>query len=108
VPIWSIVEHVGRRSGKTYRTPVSVFRTRDGVAILLPYGTDRDWVRNVQARRRRPSEGVPLDDDRARRHTNRRSRRLFATTNTDDAAIAAPAIIGLSMPNAASGMAATL
>lgn len=49
VPAWSIVEHVGRRSGKTYRTPVSVFRTDDGVAILLPYGTDTDWVRNVRA-----------------------------------------------------------
>ncbi|MGB8506295.1 nitroreductase family deazaflavin-dependent oxidoreductase [Mycobacterium sp.] len=49
VPAWSIVEHVGLRSGKTYRTPVSVFRTDDGVAILLPYGTDTDWVRNVRA-----------------------------------------------------------
>jgi deazaflavin-dependent oxidoreductase (nitroreductase family) len=49
VPAWSIVEHVGRRSGKTYRTPVSVFRTADGVAVLLPYGTDTDWVKNLQA-----------------------------------------------------------
>jgi deazaflavin-dependent oxidoreductase (nitroreductase family) len=49
LPIWSIVEHVGRRSGKTYQTPVSVFRTPDGVAILLAYGTDSDWLRNVQA-----------------------------------------------------------
>lgn len=46
VPVWS---HVGRRSGKTYRTPVSVFRTHDGVAIMLAYGTDSDWVKNVQA-----------------------------------------------------------
>ena len=49
VSMWSIVEHVGRRSGKSYRTPVSIFRTDDGVAVLLPYGTDTDWVRNVQA-----------------------------------------------------------
>lgn len=49
VPFWSLVEHVGRRSGTTYRTPVSAFRTRNGVAILLPYGADRDWVRNLQA-----------------------------------------------------------
>jgi deazaflavin-dependent oxidoreductase (nitroreductase family) len=47
--MWSIVEHVGRRSGKTYRTPVSVFPTADGVAVLLPYGTDSDWVKNLQA-----------------------------------------------------------
>ena len=49
VPAWSIVEHVGRRSGKTYRTPVSMFRTTDGVAVLLPYGTDTDWVKNLKA-----------------------------------------------------------
>jgi len=39
---------------------------------------------------------------------NRRSRRLLATTNAELAAIAAPAIIGLSSPAAASGSAATL
>lgn len=49
VPLWSIVEHTGRRSGKTYRTPVSMFHTADGVAVLLPYGTDRDWVKNLAA-----------------------------------------------------------
>jgi deazaflavin-dependent oxidoreductase (nitroreductase family) len=49
VPAWSIIEHAGRRSGVTYRTPVSAFRTDDGVAVLLAYGTDTDWVRNVQA-----------------------------------------------------------
>ncbi len=49
VPLWSIVEHTGRRSGKTYRTPVSVFSTTDGVAVVLPYGPDRDWVKNLQA-----------------------------------------------------------
>ncbi len=37
-----------------------------------------------------------------------RSRRLLETTNTDENAIAAPAIIGLSSPAAASGTAATL
>ena len=37
-----------------------------------------------------------------------RSRRLLVTTKTEEKAIAAPAIIGLSMPNAASGRAATL
>lgn len=47
--MWSIVEHIGRRSGKTFRTPVSIFHTADGVAILLPCGVDADWVRNLQA-----------------------------------------------------------
>lgn len=49
IGMWSLIEHRGRRSGTVYRTPVTMFRTRDGVAIVLPYGQDRDWVRNVLA-----------------------------------------------------------
>lgn len=49
VPMWSIVEHTGRRTGAVYRTPVSMFHTPDGVAVLLPYGTGRDWVKNLHA-----------------------------------------------------------
>ncbi|WP_424386056.1 hypothetical protein [Mycolicibacter algericus] len=26
-----------------------MFHTADGVAVLLPYGTGRDWVKNLQA-----------------------------------------------------------
>lgn len=47
--MWSIVEHRGRRTGASYRTPVTMFPTADGVAIVLPYGERRDWVRNLQA-----------------------------------------------------------
>lgn len=49
LPLWSAVDHVGRRSGREYRTPVTAFATSDGVAVLLPYGTDTDWVRNLRA-----------------------------------------------------------
>jgi deazaflavin-dependent oxidoreductase (nitroreductase family) len=49
VAMWSLIEHRGRRSGTVYRTPVSMFPTADGVAILLAYGEDRDWVRNLVA-----------------------------------------------------------
>ena len=49
LPLWSAVDHVGRRSGRRYRTPVTAFPTTDGVAILLPYGVDTDWIRNLQA-----------------------------------------------------------
>ena len=49
IPLWSIIEHTGRRSGTRYRTPVSMFNTPDGVAILLVYGPDRDWLKNLQA-----------------------------------------------------------
>ncbi len=48
-PTMGILEHVGRRSGKSYRTPLTVFSTHDGVAVLLSYGPDRDWLKNVTA-----------------------------------------------------------
>ena len=31
------------------RTPVMVFDTHDGLAIMLPYGLNRDWIRNLTA-----------------------------------------------------------
>ena len=34
-PGMGILEHVGRKSGKPYRTPLNVFPTDDGVAVLL-------------------------------------------------------------------------
>ncbi|BDB40410.1 MULTISPECIES: nitroreductase family deazaflavin-dependent oxidoreductase [Mycobacterium] len=52
-PGYAIVEHVGRRSGKPYRTPVNAFDTfvdgKPGIAILLSYGPDRDWLKNLVA-----------------------------------------------------------
>jgi len=35
VPGMGIIEHVGRRSGKQYRTPVNVFTTEDGIPSSL-------------------------------------------------------------------------
>jgi len=32
-----------------YRTPLNVFSTDDGVAVLLPYGPNRDWLKNLTA-----------------------------------------------------------
>ena len=49
VPAMGIIEHTGRRSGKRYRTPVNVFTTADGLAVLLTYGPNRDWVKNLDA-----------------------------------------------------------
>jgi deazaflavin-dependent oxidoreductase (nitroreductase family) len=49
MPGFAIVIHRGRRSGRTYRTPVNVFRGGDGYRIALTYGPDIDWVRNVMA-----------------------------------------------------------
>jgi deazaflavin-dependent oxidoreductase (nitroreductase family) len=48
-PTFGILEHVGRKSGKHFRTPLTVFSTDEGVAILLTYGPNRDWLKNVTA-----------------------------------------------------------
>ena len=45
----SIVQHVGRTSGRPYETPVETFPTDDGFLIALPYGPDTDWLQNVLA-----------------------------------------------------------
>jgi hypothetical protein len=45
---WAILERVGRRSGKHYRTPLNVFRTDDGgIAILLTYGPAPNRLKNL-------------------------------------------------------------
>ena len=49
IPAFGILEHAGRKSGRRYRTPLNVFPTDDGVALLLTYGPDRDWLKNLQA-----------------------------------------------------------
>ena len=45
----AIVQHVGRRSGKHYETPVMVQPVADGFVIELTYGPEVDWYKNVQA-----------------------------------------------------------
>jgi deazaflavin-dependent oxidoreductase (nitroreductase family) len=49
LPGFGVVHHVGRRSGRGYATPVNVFVRDDGFVIALVYGTQSDWVSNVQA-----------------------------------------------------------
>jgi deazaflavin-dependent oxidoreductase (nitroreductase family) len=41
--------HTGRRSGKTYVTPVGARRAGDMVLIPLTFGNQSDWTRNVLA-----------------------------------------------------------
>jgi deazaflavin-dependent oxidoreductase (nitroreductase family) len=49
LPGFAVVRHVGRRSGRSYRTPVNLFRRGDRYVISLTYGADSQWVRNVLA-----------------------------------------------------------
>ncbi len=91
-PSFGILEHVGRRSGKPYRTPLTVFNAdvdgEPGVAILLTYGPDRDWLKNLNAagsgRMRRHGKTFGVRDSRtvtkaeAARHISGATRRVFA------------------------------
>ena len=47
LPGFGILTHVGRKSGRVYRTPVNVFRAPEGFLIALTYGRDSEWVKNV-------------------------------------------------------------
>jgi deazaflavin-dependent oxidoreductase (nitroreductase family) len=49
LPGFGILTHVGRKSGKVYRTPVNVFRAPEGFLIALTYGRESEWVRNLVA-----------------------------------------------------------
>src|ERR1700736_1424623 len=43
------IRHVGRRSGRTYATPVSARRSGDMGGITLTFGNQSDWSRNVRS-----------------------------------------------------------
>src|SRR3954451_24373365 len=49
LPGFAVLSHVGRRSGRVYRTPVNLFRRGDRYVVALTYGPDSQWVRNVMA-----------------------------------------------------------
>jgi deazaflavin-dependent oxidoreductase (nitroreductase family) len=48
-PPLAVVHHVGRRSGRPYRTPVVAFPSAGGFVIPMTYGRDVDWARNLVA-----------------------------------------------------------
>jgi deazaflavin-dependent oxidoreductase (nitroreductase family) len=49
LPTFAILTHTGRKSGRTYRTPINVFRRGDHYVFALTYGADVHWVKNVMA-----------------------------------------------------------
>ena len=65
-----------------------MFSTNDGVAILLTYGPDRDWLKNITAAgggtMRRHGKTIGVTEPRvvskaeAAEHVNPRTRRVFA------------------------------
>lgn len=48
-PLNGTLEHVGRKSGKTYRTPLNIFETADGFVVPIGYGLESHWVQNALA-----------------------------------------------------------
>jgi deazaflavin-dependent oxidoreductase (nitroreductase family) len=49
LPGYGVLVHEGRRTGRTYRTPINLFRRPGGFVIALTYGERTEWVRNVLA-----------------------------------------------------------
>src|SRR5688500_7975031 len=48
-PGFALLTHVGRKSGRTYRTPINVFRRGDHYVFALTYGSDVQWLKNIFA-----------------------------------------------------------
>jgi deazaflavin-dependent oxidoreductase (nitroreductase family) len=49
VPPLAVVHHVGRKSGRRYRSPVVAIPSGHGYVIPMTYGRDVDWARNMLA-----------------------------------------------------------
>ena len=70
LPGFAVIGYQGRRSGRSYSTPINVFR-RDGDYIFaLTYGPDVQWVKNVLA------AGTARLEQRGRTVTLRDPRRI--------------------------------
>lgn len=44
-----VLSHVGRSSGKTYRTPLDAHPVDGGYIFIINYGAGSDWVQNILA-----------------------------------------------------------
>jgi deazaflavin-dependent oxidoreductase (nitroreductase family) len=49
LPGFGILSYVGRKSGRSYRTPINVFKRGNSYIFALTYGSEVDWVKNVLA-----------------------------------------------------------
>ena len=95
MPGYGVLVHIGRKSGRVYRTPLNVFRARNGgFAIVIVYGRESDWLRNVRAagraelvtRRRRYTVSNPRieSDVQARRQLPLYGRMISRFTKSPD------------------------
>lgn len=87
VPPLAVVHHVGRKSGRAYRSPVVAMRSDSGFVIPMTYGRDVDWARNLLVagggelerlgRRVRLRNPRIVDFKKAERHLPAAARPLF-------------------------------
>jgi deazaflavin-dependent oxidoreductase (nitroreductase family) len=49
MPGFAILTTVGRKSGRTYHTPINVVRRGDHYLFALTYGSDVQWLKNIMA-----------------------------------------------------------
>ncbi len=47
--VYALLRHQGRKSGKSYNTPVMAWHTTGGMLIPVAWGTRSDWYRNLIA-----------------------------------------------------------
>ena len=48
-PVFAVVEHRGRRTGRAYAAPVAARRVEDGFVVSLAFGAHVAWHRNLLA-----------------------------------------------------------
>jgi deazaflavin-dependent oxidoreductase (nitroreductase family) len=49
LPGFAVISYAGRTTGRTYHTPMNVFRADGDYIFALTYGGDVQWVKNVLA-----------------------------------------------------------
>jgi deazaflavin-dependent oxidoreductase (nitroreductase family) len=91
---FSLIRHVGRRSGRSYETPVILVARPDGFIAELTYGDKVDWYRNVVAAGRgvvvhrgkeyRVSGIEPYGTEMARRAFPAPFRQILTATHRDE------------------------
>ena len=47
LPLWAVLRHRGRRTGREYAVPVAIRATEEAFVIAIPFGERTQWVRNV-------------------------------------------------------------
>jgi deazaflavin-dependent oxidoreductase (nitroreductase family) len=48
-PVFAVVLHRGRRTGRSYAAPIAARRVDDGFVVSLAFGAQVDWHRNLLA-----------------------------------------------------------